>query len=721
MNKLKKLPFVLIIVSIIYIILEIMFRSNLLNVSATIQDNSEIIKLENVGRFLASFGFSIFIVSIIKIKKEYRNRTKFIMFISYPFIFCLAFYSFMQGQKILIEHIAQNINTQMKREMLLTSLVKEAIYFNKIPVKPIYDSTSKNDIDSKVFLSFFPSLIIGSDLTKQYEPEIDALVDITLTEKMLKNKDSSNKEVDKFIKDYIKNYQVALSNVKYGEKANFTGFKKQEIKIMLNYIATNMGIYALKNDIYNINKDNKFEKLNKDVHMKESISAIQNNLFKIKDGRNFNELFNSTMSDHMNFTFINHENYLELVDESFFNLVKDNDYSALLKYYSFGYDIRKQCKIEISEKNEINFYYGYNKNHILNIKTNTEENKLIFEELYKQITDRIPKEKYIIYCDYSYNQYVGLLTRIEKYFKYVGVVHNKDKFSLKTLNKNTINSNYYYRRMALNLMIEFIYDNTGKHIIKKFDNLNEFESFKNSIIFTDSNFYSSINKFMVNKYIKEFNKRAIEDGLNFNKLLRMDIQLDIPSHFYESKEVIETFKKGMPFIINEENKFFNNINELSESKKNGLRLYYVEHKKKIYTEILLNTRLLEEGEKYEKLGNDIAKGFIAPIFVLSISNIMIILSIINIFIKIIQVLEIKYTRIIQILLIISLICIPYYTKNRYSEHPLFEKYPNKSMLNILNWTQNTEYLLNNLDNDLIFFESIYSMIEKVTEEKEKRR
>ncbi len=306
-------------------------------------------------------------------------------------------------------------------------------------------------------------------------------------------------------------------------------------------------------------------------------------------------------------------------------------------------------------------------------------------------------------------------------FKKVAPLYNQDKFSFKGINIKTINNNYYYKRMALNLMFGFIYENSGKNIITKFENFEEFERFRNSIIFSEKDFYKSINRFMYNRYLNQFNKRAKEDNLDFSRVLsnRVDVDFYIPAHF-RKPEVIETFRKGMPFIINQKNEFFDKMDELTEKQKNDLRLYYVEHKKKIYNQILEDTKNLQEGEKYEKLGNDIAKAFIAPIFVLSISNIMIILSIINIFIKIIQVFEIKHTKLIQLILVMCLICIPYFSKNRYSEHELFNKYPNKKMLNMVNWTQNTEYLLHNLDNDIYVFEVLYNYIGIINQEKEER-
>lgn len=720
MNKFKNIPFTLIIISIIYVVLEIMFRSNLLNVTATMQDNSEIIKLENVGRFLSSLGFALFITSLIKIKKEQRNRTKFLIYISYPFIFLLSFYGFSQGQKNLIDYIAQNVSTQMKREMLLTSLVKEAIYFDKIKVKPIYNSETKNDIDSKVFLSFFPAIIVGSDLTKKYEKNINDLVDITLTEKIIKNKDASNKEIEKFIKNYLENYRKTLDVISYGEKNNYTGFKEKDIKLMLNFIASYMSIHASYINSVTPTMDY-FEKKNKDAHRADTLSVISESLNKLENGYDFNNYFNSRISFHMDLDFIYLEREILMLDGAFAQLVKAEDYNALLKYYGFGLDIKNQCQINKSEKNSLIFYHGYTKEHYYDVGNYPKDRfNLMFENFYKQLTDRVQKENVSIVCDYSYNAYLKLLNRIEKYFKTVSPYFNKDKFSIKNLNANTVNNNYYYRRMALNLMFKFIYENTGKNIIHKFENFQDFDNFRNSIVFSESGFYKSMNKYMYNKYLKVFNERTKNDNLNFNYLLNTDINFGVPDSFNQ-KIVVDTFKKGMPFIVNEENKFFKSMKELDENKKIDLRLYYVEHKKKIYNEILTNTKLLEEGEKYETIGNDIAKGFIAPIFVLSISNIMIIISIINIFIKVIEVFEIKKIKLIKSFLIISLICIPYFASNRYSEDKLFHEYPNKKILSLVNWTQNTENILHRFDNDIGFFEGIYSFIETVTAEKEKRR
>lgn len=722
MNKLKKIPFFLIFVSVIYVILEIMFRSNLLEVTATIQDNSEIIKLENVGRFLASLGFAIFITSLIKIKKEYRNRTKFIIFISYPIIFLLSFYSFSQAQKHLIEYVAQNVSTQMKREMLLTSLVKEAIYFEKINIKPIYSPETKNDIDSKVFLSFFPAIIVGSDLTKKYEPQIKNLVDITLTEKIIKNKDDSNKEIENFIKKYLESYRYSLDTMTYGIEANYTGFKQKETKAMLNYVSRYMSFHA--SFVHDHKPKDYFTRKSDNFYESDITNLIARALSGVYKGYDFNDIFNEDLETGMGFKFLLDDQYLRAVDAQFYTLKKADDYKSLLKYYNFGFDIKQQCTIKKSDKNTLIFKKGYAKSnsieHLMIINNDKERFEKIFNNFYSQLTDRIQKEPSEIICDYSYEPYLKLLNRTERYFKSVSPLYNKDKFSIRTLNTNTVNSNIYFKRMALNVMFDFIYENTGKNIITKFKDFQDFENFRNSIIFTEKGFHSSMNKYMFSKYLKEFNRRSMEDNLNFNNLLKLGINFGAPASF-DKAEVVNTFKRGMPFIVNKENKFFKSMNELTEKQKHDLRLYYVEHKKKIYNDILSDTNLLSEGEKYEEIGNNIAKGFIAPIFVLSISNIMIILSIINIFIKIVEVYEIKHIKIVKLILIISLISVPYFMKNRYSENELFYKYPNKTILNLVNWTQNTENVLHRFDNNIIVFESIYYFIETITKEKEKRR
>lgn len=107
-----------IFITVLYLILEVSFRANMLNVSSTIKDIIEVEAVEVTGRFLASFGFVIFVLSNLSFKN------KILKFTLFPLIGVLAFGGFYQAQSLLIDSIGKNFTPEEKKAMSLLQMDK---------------------------------------------------------------------------------------------------------------------------------------------------------------------------------------------------------------------------------------------------------------------------------------------------------------------------------------------------------------------------------------------------------------------------------------------------------------------------------------------------------------------------------------------------------------------------------------------------------------------
>lgn len=237
--------FLPLFISFIYVIFEITFRYRLIEISSKFPTLEEIENLENIGRFLSSLGFMLFINNLIQ-----KNKKVFL-----PLSFSL-FYLFQYSIALSIEKYS---STELKYDSFVIESTKERIYsknknlsetyFGKtyISLLPylLYDNekvitVAKKDIDTiikeNLMYSFDENSLYYTN--KIYNPVLQTITELYKNLNYLKS--STNKIINNDINSkYINAYEMLKKN----QKSLFFEYRKYMYKIL--------GI----SDLYNPNND----------------------------------------------------------------------------------------------------------------------------------------------------------------------------------------------------------------------------------------------------------------------------------------------------------------------------------------------------------------------------------------------------------------------------------------------------------------------------------
>jgi hypothetical protein len=721
-----------ILITILYLILEVSFRFDMLNVTSTVKDFVEIESVEVTGRFLASLGFVIFILSNISFNNIFAK------IVAYPLIGVLSFMGFYQGQSMLIDSIGSHFDYEEKTEMALLLTDKELIYFNELKYPNLFSLDESNE--SKILLSMYPFLRKNDDKHIRALKSIKKdLITANSNVKYSKNTEHleslMKKEVKKLNDIYY--FYSNVSNDTPNKKLFTTKDKHLIYKTVLHEYPSNFnllgayfprtlnafggsnngGISKTSMKMYS-EKLKKYEKLSKSefnqkIKNIEKTENIDNNFIKtvyhnLYSHLNFDSGKNSYMS---NVTLFAHPLMQDAARMGVSSFMEDYNYSVEIS--------SSNCKVLESDSFNISFNVDKNK-YSFNKGMSTEKS----EELFKNNYYKIFKNKYkkdiaaTLNCSFDYSSYEK---RYNKF--YTKMFSNHPLFMTKIYPQKTsdltpklVNSRPLLKKIGMSLLHKEIYMRTNRNLYSYFKGKlkGKYEEFYNTVSFLDSKSFSrSINIFLMKVEKDYFYEKVKDYDLNFDSLKNKKVAYS-PYDFYAIPEIKEQIKKKFPFMMN------NGRVIVSSSKIEGYNeSAFIKYLSKIesdrYTEALVNNELMKENRKYEVLGNNFAKGFVSIPLVLLISTFMIILSIINIFIKTIGIFEIKkkYLNISKSLLFIAVIFVPVFLGNSHSENNIVKE-NTFALKHSTNWLFNTQLLMDYIHIDNTATQEVYKVTKLIS-------
>lgn len=360
-------------------------------------------------------------------------------------------------------------------------------------------------------------------------------------------------------------------------------------------------------------------------------------------------------------------------------------------------------------------------NNKIHAKETIEKSKFLL--INKAILKKEQSDSLGIICETNYESAINLINIIEKEIKHKGIFFTRtDKKNITpNLTKQSV-----YRNAAFFAMNKGLYRLEKNYLIEGFKyDYKKYKELKKTVDLTSrENYKDSLYLFAKKMYLEKYQEKAKKIGLDFSFLNKIDLENYNFSlsyqEFFNLKEVREQFIKNYPFFINykTQNKEiieYRTFNDLTDKNFKDFRDHLSVEDYKRYNETLNNIESLKkEGEHYE-FGNLVAKGFIAQPIVLIISAIMISLSIINIFVRILLLFIQNKKAVISIrLLSVILIFLPILINNNYknSEYMTTIKENNYLLYSTTTWLQNNQKIMEiiNTENRLINMAYLYTKL-----------
>jgi len=240
----------LIIYSVLYILLEVAFRTRLLETIGIVSDTSSIESIETLGRLISSLGFAILVASLIKIKKA-NFAIKLTTFVV---VYLISFGGFFVGQKFMINALVASIPNEVKEKALYLQLYKENIYYGNMNSKNFpYTMENKNTSQSKVFLANLPLLNVDNNkyidylvsnksalIEKSVESGVEASDDIILSNWYIATGElnglyddfkSIQKSIGKKIKSIAKDSENDFKMLAHYKKDEFRKYRNEILAI----------------------------------------------------------------------------------------------------------------------------------------------------------------------------------------------------------------------------------------------------------------------------------------------------------------------------------------------------------------------------------------------------------------------------------------------------------------------------------------------------------
>lgn len=722
MNKTKKkFPIFFVLFTLMYLVLEITFRTDLLNVVSTLKDIVDIESVEVVGRFIASIGFVIFLFSNFKIHIEALKKWNILVkLILYPIVFIFAFKSFYTFQEKAITFLAEEMTISEKEDALFLTLEKESLYFNKIELEGYpYTQENQNNAESKIFLALFPFLNANNEnKIETLRSQQKALVANSV---MGRWSNSDN------LKEMIAKESEILNYI-------YFGFKNMDDERTRNIFPTGQGVvydYILSNyrNIYSEAAMN--YKSDKPIYRD---SAVKNYYLhnKTLSRENFeNKLFEDFSEAIITINLGNVKsqyskaNLLEYyANYHFYNEGHEQD--KLIPYYKYKFIDMRAFALKRNQMDTLLFsdiYNGLRFNfsncsatlsnsggiYINNKKVQRDLTELQFDLFYNEIFDKKNVDKNTIKCRYNYENYIKTKKEMHNLFTVNNAGFYIDNINKHEITPEFVNRNFLFRKVAMYIFEYFVHENTGKYIIEYLNyDFDKYKRFEKTIDFSSKQaFIKSIKKFGADEFTILFLEKTKELGLNLNFLKNYDDHNIFYKDFYEINQVKKEIKRVFPFFVNDKNEIIkvNNVDTIDKKSIEAFKKYLIEKQYANYIEVLNNPNLMAYGEKHYELGNAISKGYIAPPLVLLISAILIFVSIINLIVKISAVFIEDKRGLLKYVMLILLFLLPLIIPNNYSGNKYIEIYKEQEPLKYytLIWLQNSEKLisLGNIDNEFV--------------------
>jgi len=631
----------LIIYSLLYILLELAFRSRLLDTVGIISNTTTIQTTEILGRLISSFGIAILFIGLIK--ADGLSKKIIPKFSIYFITFAIAFY----GQKFLIDKLENVITDEKKINAVYLQLLKENLFYgtNTLKFSP-YNSNNIMSLESKVFFSVFSwlnmdnnELIAGINnnefISRHHKTKLKYSFDEQTKQEFL--------AIDQQLYSIYSNYERANNRYKsYLEQVSHPKYKNE--MSVKNKIEYQMVIYRVFNDyLHNID-------IRRSINFPFGIEeAITPNDFKEREKRLISSI---------------ERRYVEFPAEyTGYSKVASIRAGKRIKGFNLKEFTHQAKKLFGNPQNICKF-------------SNNVTKKMLEERWFKKINKAHPDQHLAILMTGESSVKIALLNERHQGKKYYicntrGL--NKNFLKIENFWRNTINKEVYGLKKIINNKVAFYNTAIGNKLLNQ--GLEQ-SSLKMSI---PKNFNPITNKSKsdITRVLKYAAKKKLLRSINRSIANLANMSLsdtkekygEIPiglkyNRFWEQKTLQAVIKDKLP-IMTKDGKAFTNYgfsNEFNER----LNTFHRNKQNLLNKELKM---ILSATDKHQVLTNNYVKSMILPIFMLFISSIIIFLNIVHMIILLLpnNVNKIiKYTLLSVFILLV--IFIPLKTKHDYEDY-----------------------------------------------------
>ncbi len=221
--KVKKTPsylFILLAITIVYLLIEASFNAALLNVASDSVSIETIESIEHWGRMISGFALALAICGTFIIPHLYKKNVSIFNYIFFcSSVSCVIIALVYIGQEKLIEHLVQKSTAEERKVAALVSIASGQLKDGILTVQGLdLSDESKKSPSSKTFIATFTSMIsFLPHAQKIIEDNLDALIRLHITKHIGSADEMYYGSYSKFIEEVeeaFKEYGKAIHNFK---------------------------------------------------------------------------------------------------------------------------------------------------------------------------------------------------------------------------------------------------------------------------------------------------------------------------------------------------------------------------------------------------------------------------------------------------------------------------------------------------------------------------
>lgn len=660
-----RVPVFWLSLSIIYLLIELIFRADVIEVAAGLGDQHEIMALEHVGRFLSSLGFAIFLTSFFKTNEHHSDKQKRYRRLSMLPVFVVSYLSAVNLQEWAIDKYASETPPEFKREAMLANAYRDLMYVHRSKKDPSMEWLHS---DAKVLLALTPVLVYGDPGLEDIASDASNLISKSSLAALEKNAEKSDPRVFDYHRQWIKALGWQYDDMIHLESTPAVNYQTE---LLYKHIVSEgwnavRGASGRHNNSVQLIHEPSYDEYALSFSMYNRNSTNSYSSFDI----NNTEIFMDTLSKKLESTYVEYLGlhkknlrylYTHYDDETMLWFFKHNDFESLKKYYGLHLAMKDLCVIRPSKENQFIFVINKHRN-IYFPQPMTEKTA---KYLHSKLTGAMQKSPVMVVCDYTYERTVsqmrGLLNNLSQRTPSFNPEIAK---RLVVTDADTVRRHNLFKHAAVSVMLE-----EGRKLrvqqnrvnkknkiespaITKFNDIAQYDRFVSSINFsTVETFNQSLHLATKSLSRDAFIRYTSKAGLDFSGVMQMREGTGFSNNdFFRDPKFISVFKRSMPEIFNEKGEFVAQhipmhpsaqeikqfLKSIHEPAKTKIRSLYADVMAGKQENILGDSLLVGKGMKYESAGENAAKGFIAAAFVLFVSNVMIAVTLISVITTLVQ-------------------------------------------------------------------------------------
>lgn len=753
----KKVPIFWLSISLFYLLFEVTFRADLLNLAATSADQNQMANMETLGRFIASVGFAIFIASFFK-----KSDQGFATFIKYRrssmvVAFFVSYFSFSWFQQFVVETYARGVSDSDKREMLLASVFRDVLYVNEV---------NKNGSAQDWLTPSIKTTLALTPLMSFSNPKIETIG--AQFEKHSKNVEPLKLKLNQHYSDprVFNAYRVfmykIIDNYSLARIDNDDMYDMSNIPIR-DTIPLYDGVIQRANYKFGVLENRELQSVN--VTEERYIDAVAEVIFhntppdKSPQDIEFDlkkiltlKFANNEFSDNPigKLWLDSHHHIVNSIDQNFYtkNIYyafysddheKNKQFDELrTKYFGISHNLADICTVKPDSKSEFEVIMSPNPNYskiypymltkgprgttMVDYYTDKDVG-----EMFKYITGRNMREPHLISCDLSFAKQKNNIAKLDAFFRKTSLTSNPEIFNyLKKQTFEVRRQHFMYKALAVDALSEIMAQKGKGLLLRRFATLDDYLEFISSVdLSSASAFKKSIHNYYRREFRTSFVNEMRKEGLDFSSsisLLPRDTSY-MRTHVMEDPNFQRVFQDSWSFVFNKDGSFLlqelpqgandlrKALKEIPEARKVKIRQWYADRITQQQARFVDDPSLFSKNEKNQKYGESIAKGFIAPGFVLLISNIMITITIVNVLMMALAPF-IRHAKTSAAIVVFGLLFIPpYFIKNSY----LYNNLPSASnprIVKLTSYTANNQILYDMIFPEIVQPNLMYEVIKR---------